>query len=888
MGAERASAMRRATELFGQLLDVADAGRDDEIDRLTDSPDVRTCLCRLLAAHRGNGLLDTALTQMPSAPDQIGVWKIGEEIGRGGMAVVYRAERDIGGAVQVAAVKLLTVGALAGYGRERFLREQAILARLDHPYIAALLDAGVLVDGTPWLAMALVEGERVDTWCREYRLDHRAILRLFLDICSAVGHAHGNLVVHRDLKPSNILVDAGARVRLLDFGVAGLLDDAAAGSLSTRSVAMTPGYAAPEQWQGEAVGVAADVYALGVILCELLSGQRPAAAHDLDAIVAKALRESPKQRYPSVADLADDVRRYLQRKPVGARRGNLTYLTTRFMQRHKAALAATFVIAMVLTVSLAHGFYQAGKTRAALIESEAVRGFLEGLFETNVPGGAVDHVPTTRELLDQGADRARREFAQSPRLQLRMFLTLGGIYRQMGLYPQARELLDQALHAARDSDNLSTEIGLETRRQRALLDADTGNLEDAAESLLSLLAVHRNRRSNRTEIVSALRELGQVQSKLGNHDDAVALQQEAIALLEQENPQDAKTVASVRNDLGAAFLRAGMNDQAIATLRKSLAEATRALGPIHEDVNTAASNLSGALRREEQYAEAERLMREVVRTDQRIYSAPHPNAAQHLNNLGTALDFQGQPLAARPYLEQSRRMYLALLGERHPHTAIATSNLAGLEYRLGHYQLAESLQRGVLSQFLDTYGTGHYSVTVAQNNLARTLVAVDLLDEARRLATQSLHDKKKLRGNNDRSIAPTLATLAEIELREGRPNEARQLLQQILRLDGMSERTNSVSTLGYQREIARMLCRSGEHQRGLAMLAEILGHPKLASTSAPLQRADALSVRGDCFAAAGSTDEATLAWRASLDLRNDRLPDDYPDSLRIAYGIQRF
>lgn len=919
---EETELLRRADRMFDELLDLAEVERAAAMEQMTDDPELHALLQRMLDSHSGVGILDNSLHALDEVPRQIGQWRIGDELGRGGMAVVYRAKRDIGDSGQVAALKLLTVGALAGYGRERFLREQAILARLDHPYIAALLDAGVLADGTPWLAMALVEGQRIDTWCREHAPDVRAILGLFLDVCSAVAHAHGNLVVHRDLKPSNILVDTDARVRLLDFGVAGLLDDASADSLSTRSVAMTPGYAAPEQWHGEPVGVGADVYALGVILCELLSGRRPATGRDaanvsdhdkspsklvldntdlaiaqrkrkaqvlygdLDAIVLKALRESPEHRYAAVADLADDVRRHLQRRPVAARRGTLSYRGARFVQRHKVGIASSILITMVLAAALAQGFYQAGKTREALVESEAVRGFLSSLFENNVPGGATDSAPTTRELLDRGAARARSEFARTPHLQLRMLVTLGGIYRQLGLYPQAGELLDQAMKLARDSDSLASDVGLEALRQQALLDLDNGNLDKAASALQALLETHRARQAGSAVMVTALRELGQVESSRGKDNAAIALHREAIALLERAIPVDDKTIASVRNDLGAALMRAGKNGEAIATLQTALAETRRALGPVHEAVNTAASNLAAALRIEEHYEEAERLMREVVRTDETIYTQPHPNAAQHLNNLGTALDFQDQPLAAQPYLEQARSMYLTLFGEHHPNTAIATSNLAGLEFRLGHYRVAETLQRSVLKQFLASYGTTHYSVAVARNNLARTLAFIGDLAEARELATQSLDDKRRLRGSNDRSAASNLATLAEIALQEGHPDAAQKLLEQVLDLDGMSERGNTTSVLKYRTEMARSLCRSGEGNRALTLLADNLRNPTLSASRAPLRRADTLSVSGDCLEALGATQKADNAWREALELRKNRLPDDYPDSVRIAGRMQ--
>ena len=337
---------RDADLVLDRLLDLADAERDAYFAALELTAEVRERAARLLAAHRrAGGVLEQPLP-VPPVPEamrgrRLGRWIIEEEIGRGGMAVVFRARSAAEPVGQVAALKLLTLGALAGDGLRRFREEQQLLARLRHPHIAALIDGGVSDEGTPWFAMTLVDGQRIDAWCQAHQLGMPARVRLLLDVCAAVDHAHRNLIIHRDLKPSNVLVDEDAHVHLLDFGIARL---AQAGELTqTHKRALTPQYAAPEQFRGAAASTAMDVYGLGALLYAMLTGAPPrdvsaepdatptlpsqalgrvetlAAGElararrevrgDLDAVILRALASEAEQRYPSVAAFAADLNR---------------------------------------------------------------------------------------------------------------------------------------------------------------------------------------------------------------------------------------------------------------------------------------------------------------------------------------------------------------------------------------------------------------------------------------------------------------------------------------------------------------------------------------------------------------------------------------------------
>ncbi len=426
---------RRADEILDRLLEIEADRRADALDAMGLAPEVADRVRRLLAAHaRADGVLDRHPTRStePFAGRQFGPWIVEEEIGRGGMSVVFRAchadqpERRV-------ALKLMTLGALVGAGIARFEREHSILARLSHPSIVPMLDAGVAADGTPWLAMGLVDGQRIDQWCRAQALDVRGRIRLVLEVCDALAYAHQNLVVHRDIKPSNVLVDAQGKVRLLDFGIARLADESSESTASAYR-AMTPGYASPEQLRGDAAATTMDVYGTGALTHALLLGGPPpgdgaqtnaALPRDLSAVLECALAALPR-RYPSIAALRADLAAWLEGRPVDARRGGASYVLARWVARHRVAVAAAVVVAASLAAGATTTLWQyrkaldaADRARAEAASATASRDFLVDLFRAADPersGGAID----LRELFRRGAEKVRdaRSLDDVARLQL--------------------------------------------------------------------------------------------------------------------------------------------------------------------------------------------------------------------------------------------------------------------------------------------------------------------------------------------------------------------------------------------------------------------------------------------------------------------------------------
>jgi eukaryotic-like serine/threonine-protein kinase len=412
-----------------------------------DDADLRFEVHRLLRAHAATGPLDRLATKLhettpsppPHHPVRIGVWRIEALIGRGGMGSVYMAERADGQYAQRAALKLLRQDVADPDLRRRFLAERRILARIEHPGIARILDGGMTEEGRPWFAMEYVEGLPIDVWCDSSGLGVRERLALFRDVCTAVQHAHAHLVVHRDIKPANIVVTAENRVVLLDFGIARLLDPAAfpdeLDRTSTGNLLLTPAHASPEQLRGEPVHTASDVFQLGLLLFILLTGrtprrrrgpdgagegvaERPSAVAppalrraldvDLDTIVRAATRTEPELRYPSVDRLSEDVQRWLDGLPIRARPDTVRYRASRFMRRHRVGVGLVAGLVLMLSGSAAVTLVQARRVEAERDRARLVVAFLADLFEAPGDASAGGILTASVQALEQATIDARR------------------------------------------------------------------------------------------------------------------------------------------------------------------------------------------------------------------------------------------------------------------------------------------------------------------------------------------------------------------------------------------------------------------------------------------------------------------------------------------------
>jgi tetratricopeptide (TPR) repeat protein len=469
--------------LLKQALDLEPPAREAWLAQLrTQRPADAAELERLLTEEAA---LDAAAflspesreLQAPMVPGlsgrRVGAYTLERPLGQGGMGTVWLARRSDGRYEGWVAVKLLSLGLLNPVGSERFRREGTLLARLSHPGIARLLDAGVTVEGQPYLVLEHVEGVRLDAYATERQLSIEARLRLFLEVLAAVGHAHANLVVHRDLKPSNILVTADGRIKLLDFGIARLLeaDPAETGSATLTDLgvrALTPEYAAPEQVTGAPVTTATDVYALGVLLYVLLSGRHPTAQGrrttaeviraleeveparlglgDLDTILTKALRKAPGERYQTVAALADDLERYLRHQPVRARADSRAYRAAKFVRRNRVPLAlATLVLAALVgaTVFSVAQMREARRQRDAAVH-QARRAQAQSEFQNLLISQVGDRPITFQEILDHARRTMEVQYAGDPRFLGPLLLEMSERYSELGDHRARTALLTRA------------------------------------------------------------------------------------------------------------------------------------------------------------------------------------------------------------------------------------------------------------------------------------------------------------------------------------------------------------------------------------------------------------------------------------------------------------
>ena len=437
----------------------------------------------------GAGFLDE-LPPLDDAPSPgtvtpgavVGPYRLLRELGRGGMGVVWLAQRADGAFAREVALKLPHAHLLAGAVRERFDRERDILAALDHPHIARFFDAGLAADGQPYLALEAVDGRPITDWCREQALPLAGRLALFAQVADAVSHAHGQFIAHRDLKPANVLVTADGQVKLLDFGIAKLLAGEDGDGSPTDSTALTraqgllatPRYAAPEQLAGGPVSVATDVYALGLMLFELLTDQPPpspggpvpppsratadasrrkALRGDLDAIVDRALQPRPQDRYASVAALADDLQRHAEHRPIQARHLGAWQLGWRYVRRHRGPVAMGTALVLALLVGSAGVAWQAHEARAQARRAEGVKDFLLGVFSAADPrlaGGKPDGQTTAKTLLDRAAARIDAQFAGDPELRIELLRTAADIYRELGEDEAYEQLQSRQLALVRE------------------------------------------------------------------------------------------------------------------------------------------------------------------------------------------------------------------------------------------------------------------------------------------------------------------------------------------------------------------------------------------------------------------------------------------------------
>lgn len=710
-----------------------------------------------------------------------GAYRITELLGEGGMGVVYLAQRaDLG---TLAAIKILRDAWLSPARRERFASEQRTLAQLNHPSIARLYDADSLADGTPWFVMEYVRGQPLTVYADAHDSSIEQRLRLVREVCEAVLHAHRHAVIHRDLKPSNILVTEDGAVKLLDFGIAKQLESLDGPSDRTRTGMrmMTPAYAAPEQVRGGRLGIHTDIYSLGVILYEMLtgrlpfdvegrapgeiealiaeqaperpslaalSGDAPIAARarakatgksewaDLDVLCLTAMHKESARRYLTVEALIRDIDHLLRGEPLEARPDSTRYRVGKFVRRNwrpVSAAAAAFVAIIALVV-----FYTVRVTEArnaALAEAartQRIQSFMTKLFEGGDESvGPADSLRVVT-LIDRGVQEARTLDGE-PEIQAELLETLGGLYQKLGNLGRADSLLSAALAKRRallgpdDPEVGSSLIEL------GLLRADQAKLPEAEQLVREGLAmISRARPPAHPSRVAATQALGRVLQDRGDYDHAIPVLEEVVRLRETTDTLSPDLAASI-NQLANSHFYAGHYLVSDSLIHRALEMHRTLFGEGHPLV---ADNLIdlGAIQDEfGKYDEAERLYRQALDINRRWFGDNNFHTASNLTLLGRALVKQERFDEATDVLRQALTIQERVYGPVHPQVASTLNEIGSVALNARKLDDAEAAYRRMLDIYRSVYGDNHYLIAVALSNLSTVYVRRGNLPEAERL-----------------------------------------------------------------------------------------------------------------------------------------------------------
>lgn len=753
--------------------------------------------------------------------ERVAVYRLGPTIGQGGMSVVYRATRDDGSFEQTVAIKILTRGLDSADILRRFRQERQILANLEHPSIARILEGGMTEDGLPYLVMELVEGLPIDRYCTENQLTLRQRIALVRSVCTAVVFAHQNLVIHRDLKPANILVTPDGTPKLIDFGIAKLIPQDRLEQATRTMVAlrpMTPASASPEQITGRAVSTATDVYGLGVLLYRLLCDRSPfpsagrssaeilnAVLHtdpprpsiaitqpwgengeptleratrrarrralrgDLDTIVARAMDKDPARRYASVADLREDLRRHLDHEPVAARPEHRAYRLRLFVRRHPwpvFAVCSVLVLSSVFSLMLVR---QLARTEAQRDRATEVRdAFLALLEQVDPTSGERPSAEQARAVLDQVLPHVR---GTDPSDRALLFDRIGRVFYRLGFLDEARQLLEQALALRNDLPGDRREQLAESLNNLGLALIHSGEAAAGValiqEAMTRFEGLEKSRPITQTEMMS---NLATGLQKLGRFDQAESMFRRVVehkrALFEPSSLE----VATALNNLGALLLIRGSLVEAEANLGEAVRIRASKLGPDHPDVVITRINLAAAQAAQGRQSQAVEEYREILRVRGKVYAEHHPKVASVLASLGYTLLLSGPArniAEAERLLSQAFDDYVSNLGPDHPNTLVIQRHLAAAKLARQDLRSAETLTRDALTRAEKALPPNHWRRDDLRSLLGAILLAQEKVEQAAPLIENSYAGIVAAKGKASRYAREAAARIEDLRRARG-------------------------------------------------------------------------------------------------------------------------
>lgn len=803
-------------ECFDQLVDLDPAQREAWFARHALDETMHRELRDMLAADLDDApLLATsaaALAQQYTPPQddgaglvgsRIGPYALVEVLGQGGTAVVFRAQRASGAGTQTVALKLLRTGLFSADGQRRFRREQGVLAQLSHPNIAGLIDGGISDAGIPYIAMEFVDGLPITEYANVHALGLRARLQLLVTVCRAIDSAHRTLVVHRDLKPSNVLVDTDGHIKVLDFGIARLLDDEGRPQATqTHAISLTPGYAAPEQYLPGPVTTATDIHALGILMGELLTGQLLPPGHtrydlsracieatdampaglpaksalarllhgDLDAIYNTAHARDPARRYISASLLADDIERYLHKQPVTARVPSMWYRMHKSMQRHRAASIAAVlgVSAVVLGVSLA--LWQAHVAREQAQRATAVRDFLIELFDASKAGQLPDQRLTLDQLVERAGERLQSQTTLPGPTRVDLLRTLGDVRMAGSDYDQAAELYGQALALAQRLDTPGDTSLTDIRLRQASLLTHQSRYADASDAYAELLPAMRA--DTTATGVQAMQNYARALLFSARTEEALAVSAEATQ--RATTLHGAGSEGAVQADLlrGNVLWASGRHAEAATLLQAALQAWRSSARAPTEDVLQGLTDLSRIQNALGDTAAAEASLRETLATAERMYEAPHDRIALALMNLGDLLGAQWRVDEAEPMLARAVAMMQAVYGDGHLRVANSLSGLGRVKLRQRDVASATLHLRTAMAWCEQPGLHATRSCIGIHANRAELALAMHDLEAAEASIDQALAMAQELFPEGHLSTAHLWQLQAELRLQQGDATQA--------------------------------------------------------------------------------------------------------------------